>query len=170
MATKYFENFPTVNYDGVEIRDITRRNLFVKGVSTNPLAFLPYTVQEGERPEDIANWYYGSTDYTWLVYLSNNIIDPYHQWPKATEDFNNYLIDKYRDTSGKTGNDILDWSREENDENIVYYYREVDPFFAETTISIDASANSSVTVDLSEEVTESETDAGSSGTGGGIIY
>lgn len=170
MATKYFENFPTVNYDGVEIRDITRRNLFVKGVSTNPLAFLPYTVQEGERPEDIANWYYGSTDYTWLVYLSNNIIDPYHQWPKATEDFNNYLIDKYRDTSGKTGNDVLDWTREENDENIVYYYREVDPFFAETTISIDASANSSVTVDLSEEVTESETDAGSSGTGGGIIY
>lgn len=170
MATKYFENFPIVEYDGQKVRDITRRSIFVKGVSTNPLAYLPYTVAEGERPEDIANWYYGSVDYVWLVYMSNNIIDPYHQWPKATEDFNQYLIDKYRDDSGKTGNEILDWTREENDENIVYYYREVEPVFSDNVTSIDDSDDSTVVVDLSEEVTDSEAEAGDSGTGGGIIY
>lgn len=170
MATKYFENFPVVKYDGQEVRDITRRSVFVKNVSTNPLAFLPYTVAEGERPEDIANWYYGSTDYTWLVYMSNNIVDPYHEWPKSINEFNDYLIDKYRAQSGKEGNAVLDWAREDNDENIVYYYRDVEPDFDANVVSIDNSANSSVVVDLDEEVTDSEEAAGDSGTGGGIIY
>ena len=169
MATKYFENFPIVEYDGQKIRDISRRNTFIKNVTTNPFAFQPYTVHEGERPEDIAQFYYGSTDYTWVVYLSNNIVDPYHEWPKATEDFNNYLIDKYRDQSGLEGNDILDWTREDSDENIIYYYREIDPVFSDNVISVDESGNSDVTVDLGREVTETEDD-GDSGTGGGIIY
>jgi len=170
MATKYFENFPIVEYDGQKIRDITRRNTFIKNITTNPLAFQPYTVKEGERAEDIAFYYYGSTDYTWLVYLSNNIVDPYHEWPKATEDFNNYLIDKYRDTSGKEGNDVLDWTREDSDENIVYYYREIDPFFADNVIQIDDSGNQTVQVNLDREVTDTADDAGDPGTGGGIIY
>lgn len=123
---KYFEHFPKIEYEGKTIRDITRRNQFIKNVSNNPLVFLPYTVRDGEKPEDIANWYYGSPDYVWLVLMANNIVDPYHQWPKNTEDFNNYLIEKYEETSGKTGNDVLDWTQDEdNDANIVYYYREI---------------------------------------------
>ena len=123
--TKYFENFPKVTYEGKEIRDITRRNQFIKNVSTNPLVYLPYTVKEGEKPEDIAEWYYGSTDYTWLVLMSNNIMDPYHQWPKSTQEFNDYLIEKYAEQSGKNGNEILEWAQEDREDNIVYYYREV---------------------------------------------
>jgi hypothetical protein len=122
---KYFENFPTIEYEGQRVRDITRRNSFTKLVSTNPLLFLPYTVREGERPEDIANFYYGSTDYVWLVYISNNIIDPYHQWPMAEADFNNYLIEKYGEQSGRIGEEVVDWTKEDNGENIIYYYREV---------------------------------------------
>jgi hypothetical protein len=123
--TRYFENFPTIEYEGQRVKDITRRNQFTKLVSTNPLLYMPYTVKEGERPEDIANFYYGSTDYTWLVYVSNNIIDPYHQWPMAEADFNNYLIEKYGEQSGRIGEEIVDWTREDNGENIIYYYREV---------------------------------------------
>lgn len=122
---KYFENFPKVMYEGKEIRDITRRNQFIKNVSTNPLVYLPYTVKEGEKAEDIADWYYGSTDYTWLVYLSNNIVDPYHQWPKSTQEFNEYLIDKYTEESGKIGNEVLEWAQEDREDNVVYYYKEI---------------------------------------------
>lgn len=122
---KYFEYFPTIEYEGQLVKDITRRNSFTKIVSTNPLLYLPYTVKEGQRPEDIANFYYGSTDYVWLVYISNNIIDPYHEWPMAEADFNNYLIEKYGEQSGKVGDEVVEWTREDNDENIVYYYREV---------------------------------------------
>ena len=123
--TKYFENFPVIEYEGQRVKDITRRSSFSKLVSTNPLLLMPYTVKEGQRPEDIAQFYYGSTDYTWLVYMSNNIIDPYHQWPMSEADFNNYLIEKYTEESGRIGEDVVDWTREDNPDNIIYYYKEV---------------------------------------------
>lgn len=122
---KYFENFPKITYDGYEVKDITRRNSFTKVAAQNPFLYMPYTVKEGERAEDIAHFYYGSTDYTWLVYMSNNIIDPYHQWPMAEADFNNYLIEKYGAKSGRVGDDVVEWTREDNGENIIYYYKEV---------------------------------------------
>lgn len=123
---KYFENFPEVIYDGKRVKDITRRNRFVRGLQNNPLLYMPYTVEEGERAEDIANFYYGSVDYVWLVYMANNIIDPYHEWPLNTQEFNDMLIEKYAEASGLTGQDVLDWTRtDDTEDNIVYYYREV---------------------------------------------
>lgn len=122
---KYFEQFPLIEYEGKLVRDITRRTNFTKEVSNNPLMYLPYTVKEGERPEDIAEFYYGSVDYTWVVYFSNSMMDPYHDWPKAEADFNNYLIAKYGKESGLVGEDIVDWTRDDNPENILYYYKEV---------------------------------------------
>lgn len=124
--TKYFESFPTINYNGYNVTDITRRNRFTQEVRSNPYAYMPYTVKEGERPEDIANWYYGSVDYVWLVYYANNIIDPYHQWYLDEYNFNKYLSQKYESQSGLKGDDVVDWTRDpNNDENIIYYYREV---------------------------------------------
>lgn len=123
---KYFENFPEVIYDGKRVKDITRRNRFVRGLQNNPLLYMPYTVEDGERAEDIANFYYGSVDYVWLVYMANNIIDPYHEWPLNTQEFNDMLIEKYAEASGVTGQDVLDWTRsDDTEDNIVYYYREV---------------------------------------------
>lgn len=122
---RYFENFPIIEYEGQKVKDITRRNSFTEFVASNPMLYLPFTVREGERPEDIANYYYGSTDFTWLVYMSNNIIDPYHQWPLAEQDFNKYLVDKYGEMSGRVGEEVVEWTREDNGENIIYYYREV---------------------------------------------
>ena len=121
---KYFENFPIITYEGKQVRDITRRNQFVRNVSTNPLLYLPYTIGEGERAEDIANFYYGSVDYSWLVYMANNIMDPYHEWPLSEAEFKDFLIDKYGNVSGRIGDDIVDWTQEDNDENIIYWYRE----------------------------------------------
>lgn len=121
----YFENFPVIEYNGKRVRDITRRNEFLNSVRTNPYLFLPYTVKEGERAEDVANFYYGSTDFVWLVYLANNIVDPYHQWPMDEFTFNEFLIEKYAEESGLEGQDVVDWTREDSEENILYYYKEL---------------------------------------------
>jgi hypothetical protein len=124
---EYFENFPTIEYQGRRVRDITRRNRFTKAVDRNPLLYLPYTVKDDEKPEDIAYRYYGSVEYTWLVYLANKIVDPYHDWPKTERDFNNYIAKKYEAQSGLNGFDVVDWTkRQDNDENILYYYLEVE--------------------------------------------
>tara|TARA_B100001057_G_scaffold266059_1_gene266294 strand:- start:8268 stop:8648 length:381 start_codon:yes stop_codon:yes gene_type:complete len=126
MATKYFENFPVIEYQGRKVRDISRRASFVRAVSTNPYVYYPYTVKENERAEDIAHKYYGSVDYVWLVYMANNIIDPYYEWPMDGQTFNDYLVAKYTDQSGEIGEDVIDWTKNPNiDENILYYIKTV---------------------------------------------
>ncbi len=123
---KYFENFPIIEYEGRRVRDISRRSNFVRAVSNNPFLYYPYTVSEGERAEDVANFYYGSVDYVWLVYMANNIIDPYHEWPMDPQTFNDYIVAKYTDASGEIGEDVIDWTRDpNNDENIIYYVKKV---------------------------------------------
>ena len=74
MATKYFEHFPVIDYQGRKVKDISRRPAFVRAVANNPYLYYSYTVKESERAEDIALDYYGSVDYIWLVYMANNII------------------------------------------------------------------------------------------------
>lgn len=124
MST-YFSKFPLIKYQEVFVTDITRRINFIEENLSDPYVFLPYTVKEGEKPEDIALLYYGSVDYTWLVLLANGINDPYNEWHMPQDQFNQYLIDKYSDLSGKTGSEVIDWLRDEtNDNNIVYYYIE----------------------------------------------
>lgn len=124
---KYFSNFPTVSYNGVTIRDITKRTNFIQNNLSNPYLFLPYTVKEGEKPEDIAYNYYGSVEATWLVLMCNNIVDPYTQWPLSSENFDDMIIQKYAEKSGKTGIEVLDWTQNETIvDNIVYYYTTID--------------------------------------------
>lgn len=123
---KYFENFPIIEYEGRRVRDISRRSNFVRAVSNNPYLYYPYTVSEGERAEDIAQFYYGSVDYVWLVYMANNIIDPYHEWPMDPQTFNDYLVEKYTEESGEIGEDVIDWTRDpNNDDNIIFYVKRV---------------------------------------------
>jgi hypothetical protein len=124
---KYFSSFPTVSYNGVTIRDITKRTNFIQNNLSNPYLFLPYTVKEGEKPEDIAYNYYGSIEATWLVLMCNNIIDPYTQWSLPTEIFDDMIIQKYAVQSGKTGIEVLNWAQNETIlDNIVYYYAVID--------------------------------------------
>lgn len=127
MAGEYFDKFPTTSYNNVLVRDITRRVNFLRQTVENPYVFLPYTIKDGERAEDIAYHYYGDPNYVWLVYLSNNIIDPYHEWPMDSETFNQYIIDKYQPLSnGRKGNDVLAWAQDTTrEDNIIYYYKEV---------------------------------------------
>ncbi len=126
MST-YFSKFPLIKYNDIFVRDITRRTDFIQENLSDPYLFLPYTVTEGDRPEDIALLYYGSVEYTWLVLLANNINDPYYEWYMPEEQFNQYLIEKYTEISGKKGTEVLDWLKNQTiDENIAYYYVEID--------------------------------------------
>jgi hypothetical protein len=123
---KYFENFPLIEYEGRKVRDISRRASFIKALSNNPYVYYPYTVSEGERAESVAQFYYGSVDYVWLVYMANNIIDPYHEWPMDPQTFNEFLVEKYTEESGEVGEDVIDWTRDEgNDDNIIFYVKKV---------------------------------------------
>jgi hypothetical protein len=92
---RYFEQFPLINYNGIMMRDIIHRAKFVKEVLNNDKAFYPFVVSEGQRADMIADKYYGSSDYEWLVWLSNDILDPYFGWVLSRNDFDDYIVSKY---------------------------------------------------------------------------
>jgi hypothetical protein len=110
MPNPYFTKFPTILYDILGnknenvIINILHRAKLRKVVTNNSLVFYEYTVGDGETPEDIAYKYYGDTKYSWVIFLANDIINPYYDWPMSYEDFQATMIKLYGDlpTSQRT--------------------------------------------------------------------
>lgn len=126
--SRYFQYFPKTFHSGEKLTDITKRVKFYQRLQKDPYIFLPYTIKEDERADEIAYYYYGDSGFIWLVYLSNNIIDPYYEWPLNTSEFDDMLIKKYTTLSGTTGLNVVNWTRNTNiTTNILYYKNVADP-------------------------------------------
>ena len=95
MATKYFKNFPLIRYNDTLVRNIMLKSSFVGNLNLGDTAFYTYEVKDGERPTTVAFNYYKSIDYVWLVYLSNQITDPYFEWPLSSQELDAHVIKKY---------------------------------------------------------------------------
>lgn len=91
----YFLNFPVMNYEGFAAVNITARPLIRKIFKENYSIFYDYTIPQGHRADKIAFDLYGKSEYVWILYLFNDIIDPYYDWPLSEENFNAMIIDKY---------------------------------------------------------------------------
>lgn len=95
MATQYFKNFPLVFYNNVKLRNIMLKTNIIREIFLKDTNFYTYEVTDGQKPTTVAFDYYGSVDYTWLVLMSNQIIDPYFDWILSNEEFDSYIIKKY---------------------------------------------------------------------------
>lgn len=95
----YFKHFPNVHHSGANIKNITLRAKIQSAAEASPFVFLPYTIEEDMRAEDIAYHYYGDAELSWLVYWANDIIDPYEDWFISDENFNNLLHAKYKSSA-----------------------------------------------------------------------
>lgn len=124
MST-YFKYFPNTIHNQKLLRDITRRVDFTQTSLADPYLFLPFTIQEGEKPEDVAYYYYGDVKYTWLVYLSAGVIDPYKDWPLDNQQFHSYIIKKYAVLADATGNVVLNFTQNTNLTRNILYYKNV---------------------------------------------
>lgn len=92
---QYFGNFPLINYNNRVMYNIMDRTAILNSVFGDVYAFYPYHVKNGMRADTVAERYYGDPDLVWLVYFSNNIVDPYHDWPMDDNTFNTFIADKY---------------------------------------------------------------------------
>ena len=123
----YFKFFPNVTYNGKSAVNITRRTAIQQQLYSSPISFLSYTVADGEKPEDIALYYYEDIGKTWLIFMANNIIDPVSQWPLGTIDFDKMIIKKYTAqakavNSSYVGNGVINWTKNTSlTSNILWY-------------------------------------------------
>ena len=102
----YFYNFPVIPYDSFGdgnfslVTNILRRVGLRTKVKSNKLFFDTYDVKEGETPESLADKLYGDPELHYVILMVNDITDRYHQWPKTTPQFLQYLSDKYTNPDG----------------------------------------------------------------------
>ena len=92
---KYFRQYPLINYNNQISKDILLKAAVVKNVFDKIDAYYTYIIPENYRADMVANEVYGNPYYDWIVYLCNDIIDPYYGWPLEYDKFKSYLEAKY---------------------------------------------------------------------------
>jgi hypothetical protein len=93
---RYFKRFPLVNYDGTPAKNILARVDFTDEAKRDIYSNFDYVIQEGtSRPDILSFNYYNSAQYDWLIYMTNNIVDPYHDYYKSEDDFKSFIKAKY---------------------------------------------------------------------------
>jgi hypothetical protein len=99
--SNYFSYFPKTPHDltkhgqRVQLTNILRRFKVSSVVANRTDAYYTYDIQEGDRPDTIAEKYYGNANYAWLVLHFNDIEDVRFDWPLSTVDFEAYIAGKY---------------------------------------------------------------------------
>ena len=110
-----FRPYPTISYrvpgtkKNILATDITRRFSVANFIRNAKVTFDEYTVQDGERPDTIAHGYYDDSTLDWLVLLTNEIQDPYYEWPLSYEQLQTMVLQKYRGR-GTNGSDTATFS------------------------------------------------------------
>jgi|688.fasta_scaffold71875_2 hypothetical protein len=114
---RYFDRFPIVDYDGSVAKNILARVDFTEKTKRDIYSTFQFTLEEGfERPDLLSYNYYGSSKFDWMIYLTNNIVDPYYDYYKSTEDFKNYMETKYGSNSNARSITLfyrLNWHEDE---------------------------------------------------------
>jgi len=92
---KYFSYLPQVTYNGKIVRNILARGKIRDMILNNSVAYYPYAIEDGDRPDILAHKYYGSSDHTWIILYANEIFDPFYDWPLEQEIFDKMITSKY---------------------------------------------------------------------------
>jgi hypothetical protein len=122
---RYFDRFPIVDYDGDIAKNILARVDFSEKTKRDIYSTFEFTLEEGfERPDLLSYNYYGSSKFDWMIYLTNNIVDPYYDYYKSAEDFKSYMETKYGSNSNARSITLfyrLNWHEDERTITVQQY-------------------------------------------------
>ena len=88
-------NERTSAYDYQIVKNIFKRAVLRDDIFKEVTAFTKYDVIGDERPDQVANRFYGDSAFDWVVLTTNNIIHVRDEWPMGNQDFLTYLNEKY---------------------------------------------------------------------------
>ena len=102
----YFKHFPNIFYkspleyksssaDFIAIKNIFRRTKLKDYLAGNVSLFNKYIIEDGERPDTIAENLYGSSQYDFVVVLVAGITNINQQWPVQDYQIYDIALDKY---------------------------------------------------------------------------
>ena len=102
----YFQELPNISYpsllpssskveDRIIVKNIFRRSKLRTDVDQSLTAFDYYYVQEGQRPDILAQDLYQNSELDWVILTTNNITNIRDQWPLDHNDLHDYMLEKY---------------------------------------------------------------------------
>ena len=102
----YFQELPNISYpsllsannkveDRIIVKNLFKRSKLRSDVDQAITAFNYYYIEQGMRPDILAQELYGDSELDWVVLTSNNITNVRDQWPLEHDDLNQYMLDKY---------------------------------------------------------------------------
>ena len=77
----YFSDFAAIEYQGKIAKNLMQRPQIKTQILGNPNTFYDFTIKEDLRPDQVSYLYYDDPNLVWLIFLANNIVDPYYDWP-----------------------------------------------------------------------------------------
>ena len=95
--SKFDKGFYDIKGDGNQklVTDLMTRVKVREKILNESMLYDTYDVPSGEKPEDTSFKHFGSSQYHWVILLTNNITDRYYGWPLSFQDFETYITDKY---------------------------------------------------------------------------
>ena len=102
----YFQELPNISYpsllsannkvdDRIIVKNLFKRSKLRSDVDQAITAFNYYYIEQGMRPDTLAQELYGDSELDWVVLTSNNITNVRDQWPLEHNDLHEYMLDKY---------------------------------------------------------------------------
>ncbi len=93
----FFKYYPKVEFCENEAVNLLVRTRIREAIKKNVAVYSEYTIKDFQRPDIIAENYYGNPKYTWMVFYANDILDPLRDWVMSEAQFNDYINHKYHE-------------------------------------------------------------------------
>jgi hypothetical protein len=127
MTQYYFSKFPVISYANNLVRNISERVSILHTQLVDPNNYYPLEIKDATRADSLAQAIYQDPYMDWLLYINNNVLDPYYQWHLNVDEFTAYIQDKYGS---------LEFAQQQ-----ISYYRVAWPIDPTQTISVGAFNN-----------------------------
>lgn len=95
MPERYFDKFQVINYANTIAVNLTQRSVVLNSVYSSPNLYYLYNIKPYERPDTIADEYYQDQYMSWILYLTNKMVDPYYDWNLDQDTFDAFIVKKY---------------------------------------------------------------------------
>jgi len=110
----YFKELPNISYpsllpsnnkveDRIIVKNLFKRSKLRTDVDQSITAFNYYYIEQGMRPDVLAQEIYGDSELDWVILTSNNITNVRDQWPLSHNDLYAYMLEKYGSESNILG-------------------------------------------------------------------
>lgn len=106
----YFRNFPDIQYalrqnkagrtEFVKIKDYFNLLKVRDDIFREDTLYSPYTIKNGQRPDQISYQFYGDEQFYWIILQVNDITDYYNEWPLSEDELTEFVYKKYGGAAG----------------------------------------------------------------------